>query len=412
MSVIYPIRALRPGPARAPLVAAPPSWELDLARARAAGTESDLSILHVTRPEIGGGEPLAHAWRRLVRLIEQKVLVRDPEPRYYVYVQRDGWAVKGLVACLDVAAYVDGTVRRTEQTREAEVERAERIIDSLGAHTELATLAFAPDAGTPASGETLWRLSQLLDEVTAGEPLKRLAHDQLPLAHAGEIEIWAVPAANEAAVEAALKRVGPLYLTGGHHLADAAARVHESRVQRGKGGEHDRFPVLIQAGDLAQPHPSPVRLVRDRRGRPRGELLRALGERLEIFPAMQAPRSSPRRFGIFDGERWHAAHWRAGPDRGDLIGGSAHGVAQREVLEQLLSIDDARRSVDVDYLPASARGDDLGRRMREGRWSLAIAVPDLTLGAVKRAADAGRLFPPRSVSFSPQPWSGLLLHPF
>ena len=97
-TLIKPLRGLRPTPERAADVAAPPYDVLntDEARQRAAGRP--LSFLHISKPEIDlpadtdpyAPEVYARGADNLRRLIDDGVLIRDAEPRYYAYRLRMG----------------------------------------------------------------------------------------------------------------------------------------------------------------------------------------------------------------------------------------------------------------------------------------------------------------------------------
>ena len=93
MHLIRPFAGLRPAPAYAAAVAAPPYDVLssDEARVRAAG--KPWSFLHISKPEIDlppGTDPhapevYAKAAENLQRMLQEGVLVRDSQPCYYAY---------------------------------------------------------------------------------------------------------------------------------------------------------------------------------------------------------------------------------------------------------------------------------------------------------------------------------------
>ena len=88
MSLVRPFAALRPAPARAAEVAAPPYDVLSSDEARARATGRPWSFLHVSKPEIDlapGAAPYSPAVyakgaENLARMRDAGVLVRDPAP--------------------------------------------------------------------------------------------------------------------------------------------------------------------------------------------------------------------------------------------------------------------------------------------------------------------------------------------
>ena len=97
MTLIRPFRALRPVPARAREVLAPPYDVLSSAEARQRARGKPWSFLHVSKPEIDlpeGTDPhseavYAKAAENLERMVAERVLVRDA-PRTITPTARSG----------------------------------------------------------------------------------------------------------------------------------------------------------------------------------------------------------------------------------------------------------------------------------------------------------------------------------
>jgi len=93
LPLIQPFRALRPVPARAAEVLAPPYDVLSSAEARDRAKGKPWSFLHISKPEIDLDPAVspydkavyAKAADNLKRMQDAGVLMRDTEPCYYVY---------------------------------------------------------------------------------------------------------------------------------------------------------------------------------------------------------------------------------------------------------------------------------------------------------------------------------------
>ena len=151
MHLIRPFAGLRPAPAYAAAVAAPPYDVLstDEARVRAAG--KPWSFLHISKPEIdlpAGTDPhalrvYAKAAENLQRMLREGVLARDPRPCYYVYRLSMGEHVQtGLVAAASVAEYETNRIRKHEFTRPDKEDDRVRQIEALDAQTGPVLLAY------------------------------------------------------------------------------------------------------------------------------------------------------------------------------------------------------------------------------------------------------------------------------
>ena len=114
MTLIKPFRALRPVPARARDVLAPPYDVLTSAEARQRTRGRPWSFLHVSKAEIDlpeGTDPFsdavyAKAAENLERMIAERVLQRDSRPHFYAY--RTSWQGRrqtGLACVAALAGY-------------------------------------------------------------------------------------------------------------------------------------------------------------------------------------------------------------------------------------------------------------------------------------------------------------------
>ena len=151
MSTLHPFRALRPQADAAPRVAAPPYDVIDAAEARALARGNRDSFLRISRPEIdlpeGSDEhaPAVYAQARsnLAEFEARGVLRADAEPRLYLYAQQLGAQRQvGLVGCVAVRDYLDGTIRKHEETRPDKEDDRTRHIDALSAHDEPVFLTY------------------------------------------------------------------------------------------------------------------------------------------------------------------------------------------------------------------------------------------------------------------------------
>ena len=118
MPLIQPFRALRPVPARAADVLAPPYDVLSSAEARDRAKGKPWSFLHISKPEIDLDPAVnpydkavyAKAAENLKRMQDAGVLMRDTEPCYYVY--RLTWRGRSQTGVACVASLGDYATNR------------------------------------------------------------------------------------------------------------------------------------------------------------------------------------------------------------------------------------------------------------------------------------------------------------
>ncbi len=407
MPLIQPFAALRPAPGRAADVIAPPYDVVSTEEARALAAGRPWSFLHVSRPEIDlppgtdphGPEAYAKAAESLRRMVEAGVLVRDPQPRLYVYGMEapDGHRQTGLVAVASVEAYREGRIRRHEHTRpDKEADRA-RQIEAVNAQTGPVLLACR------AGG----RLDALLAAGAAGEPAAD-AVDPYGVRH----RLW-LPEdpAWEAEALAAAEALDALYVADGHHRSAAAARVAERRRAERGPGPWDWFLAVVFPHDQMRILDY-NRIVRDLGGLGPEAFLEAVRARgFAVEPAAEAVRPAGRgEFGMYLAGRWHRLRLDPARIPDDPVGRLDVSLLHRELIEPVLGIADPRRDPRIDFVGGSRGLDDLAARVDAGEAAVAFSLHPTAMEDLLAVADAGEVMPPKSTWFDPKLADGLASH--
>ncbi|WP_242394216.1 DUF1015 domain-containing protein [Anaeromyxobacter oryzisoli] len=404
MATLSPFRALRPPATLAAQVASPPYDVVSTKEARALAAGNADSFLRVSRPEIdlpeGTDEHSAAVYAKgaenLADLVRRGVLRQDPEPRLYVYAQRMGeHRQTGLVACASVDEYDRDVIKKHEKTRADKEDDRVRHIDTLSAHDEPVFLTYRAVADIDRAVEEVKRAAPEYDLVTPDG----VGH-----------QLWVVPPAIGARIEALFRAVPALYVADGHHRSAAASRVHARR--RGQPGDHGAFLAVVFPHDQMQIL-AYNRLVRDPQRRTPEALLAALRRVMDLEPASDPRPESPLSFGVYLGGRWWRARVRPGTyDAKDPVAALDCSIAQEQLLAPLFGIQDPRTSKDVDFVGGIRGAAELERRVKEEGWSLALHLYPTRIEQLIAVSDAGKLMPPKSTWFEPKLRSGLFVHAF
>ncbi len=404
MATLRPFRALRPTPANAVRVASPPYDVINTAEARALAAGNPDSYLRVSRPEIDlpeGTDEHADAVyeqgrRNLAELVDRGVLRPDPEPRFYVYVQRMGdHEQAGIVACASVDEYDADAIKKHEKTRADKEDDRTKHIDVLGAHDEPVFLTYRARREIDAE----------IERVKQGAP-----EYELTTADGVEHRLWVAPMPAGERLEALFATVPALYVADGHHRSAAAARVNALRA--GKPGEHDRFLAVVFPHDQMQIL-AYNRLVRDRQGRSPEVLLDELRRRMDVTPADRPQPEAPLSFGIYAAGRWWRAAVRPGSyDARDPVASLDCSIAQDQILGPIFGITDPRRDTNVDFVGGIRGAKELEKRLAAEGWSMALHLHPTRIEQLIAVSDAGLLMPPKSTWFEPKLRSGLFVHLF
>ncbi len=433
---IYPFAAVRPAREVAAQVAALPYDVFDRAEAARAVEGRPLSFLNIDRPEtqfspeqdMYAPEVYAKARELFDARLADGTFVEEDSPCFYLYrLATDAAEQTGIVACCRLDDYVDGVVKRHENTREdKELDRI-RHIDALDAQTGPIFLTYRGNG----------RVDRLVRRATLCAPLYDFED-----AEGVHQTVWRISEPDEVeALAQAFAQVPCAYIADGHHRAASAVKVGLARraaaereasaaeaageAGTGAGGEATAalpgaglpayetvLSVLFPARELTVlPY---NRVVADRAGLSPEELVAAVEH--AGFEAVRSERPvEPEErgvFGLFAGGEW----WRL--SLGDRLADEAlaadpvealdASILQRRVLGPILGIEDPRLEARISFVGGIRGTAELERRA--GADGCAFTLHATSVDELMLVADAGLLMPPKSTWFEPKLRSGLLIH--
>lgn len=421
MAQIRPFCSVRPAENAAARVAALPYDVYDYEGAKREVLREPLSFLRIDRAETlmpEGTDPYSMpvyetARDEIARFCREGVLITEEKPCYYLYeLTGMGHTQTGIVGLSSVDDYLNGIVRRHENTRADKEQDRIRHVDVTDMQTGPIFLAYRGNAA----------LAAITAEVKAGKPLydfcspDGVRHRVFRIA--GEEQIRQITEAFAA--------VSRTYIADGHHRAASAVKV--SLMRREKNPEYtgnEEFnwflSVLFPEEDLRiMPY---NRVVTDL-GRHNGESLingilahyRLIGE----MP-LDGCRDSGDRLG--DGKNpekkgdfcmlledtWYTFRLREEYRSEDPVGTLDVQTLQDYVLAPLLDIRDPRRDPRIRFVGGIHGTAELEREVSEGA-ACAFSMYPTSMEELLCVADAGMLMPPKSTWFEPKLRSGLFLH--
>jgi uncharacterized protein (DUF1015 family) len=404
LTLIQPFRALRPAPGRAAEILAPPYDVLSSVEARERAEGRPWSFLHVSKPEIDL-DPAIDPYDRTVylkaaenlgRMIATGLLIRDPEPCYYVYrLSGHGRRQTGLAAVASLADYLSNRIRKHELTTPVKEDDRVRQIEAVNAQTGPVMI------GYPAAAN----IDAMLAQAAEGVPEVDVTADD-GVRH----QLWVID--DDAAVAAltrAFDALPALYIADGHHRTAAAARVAQARGI--SPASHRNFLAV------AFPHHEMTildynRVLRDLNGRTPDELLTELREHFSVTPADRPVRpTASGELGMFLAARWYKLAIRADlVPQHDPIGRLPIMLLTRNVIEPLFGIADPRTDKRIDFIGGGRGLAALERRVSSGEMAVAFALYPTQMRDLMAVADAGGIMPPKSTWFEPKLADGMVNH--
>lgn len=405
---IRPFSAIHPLPNKASQVACVPYDVINTAEAREMAEGNPLSFLHVIRAEIDLPDDInpyddlvyATAHENFQRFLNDGVLVRDDQPRLFLYRQvMNHRSQIGLVCCCHIDDYASDLIKKHEKTRKDKEDDRTRHVLELNAHAEPVFLAYRDQP----------RIDELVESDINARPMFHfIAKDGVT--HT----VW--PVGNPQAYVDAFQRspgVPHAYIADGHHRTASAVRAGMQRraanAKHTGDEEYNWFlAVLFPASQLRiLPY---NRVVKDLNGLSPAEFLRRAGEVGKLSPdAPEPPR--PGMVCIYLVGSWYSLQFDpAAIDYADPIGSLDVSLLQDRILSPILGIGDVRTDKRIDFVGGIRGTRELERRVDSGEVAVAFSMHPTTLEQLMAVADAGEIMPPKSTWFEPKLRSGLLIH--
>ena len=409
MAAVKPFICIRPAKENAAKVASLPYDVYNRKEACAAVAGNPVSFLNIDRAETQFSDDVdtyadcvyEKARELLDTQIAEGVYVTDAGDHYYLYeLTMDGRSQTGIVACSSIDDYVNGVVKKHENTREdKELDRI-RHVDTVNAQTGPIFLAY--------------RQNETLKAIVAEEKAKPVLYDFVSddgIRH----RVWKIDdPAQTAAIEAAFAAIPATYIADGHHRAASAVKVGLKRRAENPGytGEESFnyfLSVLFPDEELMiLPY---NRVVKDLNGMSREQFFEAVKEKFELEEIGKEPYAPAEKgtFGMYLDNTWYALKVLPQYRSTDPVKGLDVSILQDQLLGPVLGIGDPRTDKRIDFIGGIRGLKELERRVRED-MEIAFSMYPTSIEELLAVADAGLLMPPKSTWFEPKLRSGLFIH--
>ena len=411
MAVIRPFCCIRPAGELAGRVAALPYDVYSREEAKREIEREPLSFLSVDRAEAGlpdtvdayDGQVYEKAREVLARFEREGVLIREEEPCMYLYeLTMDGHTQTGIAACAAVDDYLNGVVKKHENTREDKERDRIRHVDALNAQTGPIFLAYRARKG----------LRALFEEIKEGEALY-----DFEAADGIRHRVFRIGEAER--ITALIKEIGEagdVYIADGHHRAASAVKValkrRKERPDYDGSEEFNYFLSVLFPDDELRILPY-NRVVRDLNGLSAEAFLERVQEHFRIVEpdgAQEAKHPSEKgRMGMLLDGTWYVLEAREEIRSEDPIRGLDVSLLQDYILVPVLGVEDPRTDQRIEFIGGIRGSAELERRCGDD-MRVAFSMYPTSMKELLAVADAGLLMPPKSTWFEPKLRSGLFIH--
>lgn len=410
MPVFRPFQSFRPLPEFASKVASKPYDVLSSKEARQEVKDNPFSFLHVGKPEIDldlsidiyDERVYIKGKENLMKLINQGILIQDPEPYFYLWSQTMAERIQiGIVGCASVDDYWNDLIKKHEKTRKDKEEDRCNHIRYTNAHTGPIFLTYRDNNG----------INLLVNQIITESPV----YDFISVDNVRQ-QVWVI--SDKALIEKIQKILADIdyfYIADGHHRSAAAAIVGRERQLANPNScgneEYNYFlSVLFPASQLMIMDYN--RLVKDLNGLTKEEFLQKISN-IAVIEKVES-KFKPTKKGevgmYFDGDWYKISFKDELYKTNDPVDKLDVSILQNNILGPILAIDDPRTSKRIDFVGGIRGLTELERRVNSEEMAVAFAMYPTSITELLEMADAGKIMPPKSTWFEPKLKDGLFVH--
>lgn len=337
----------------------------------------------------------------LWKKIENGDFVREEKKCYYLYSQTmNGRVQTGIVACASIDDYVEGRIKKHENTRaDKEVDRI-RHVDTCQAQTGPIFLAYRSNDVLREVVKTV----QATDAVYDFTSEDGIRHQVWVIAEDAQIQT----------IKAAFEAMDAIYIADGHHRCASAVKVGLKRREANPnytGEEEFNFFLSVLFPDEELMIMDYNRVVKDLNGYTEETFLEKIGQnfRVTCVGDSQVCPKKKGTFGMYLHGKWYELAANDNLFSDDPVANLDVSILQDYLLGPVLGIADPKLDKRIDFVGGIRGLSELERRANED-MEIAFSMYPTSIQELFSVADAGALMPPKSTWFEPKLRSGLFIH--
>jgi len=412
MAILKAFKGIRPPKEIVKALASRPYDVLNSKEARDEAKGNEVSLLHITKPEIDLPETMDEhdeqvyikAKENFDKFQKNDWLIEEDKECLYIYAQTmNGRTQYGLVGAAGVDDYMNGIIKKHELTRPDKEEDRMKHVRATDANIEPVFFTYPAVKAIDDIVENIVKSNKADYDFTADDGFGH--------------HFWVV---NDDAVIKQLidlfAKVPYTYVADGHHRTAAAALVgNEKKVKNPNhnGTEEYNYFLAVHFPGNQLSIIDYNRVVKDLNNLSSEELLAKLklvfdveDKGSEIYKPVKL-----HNFSMYIDGKWYSMTAKPGTyNDNDPIGVLDVTILSNLILESLLGIKDLRTDKRIDFVGGIRGLGELKKRVDSGEMKVAFALYPVSMQQLFDIADTGNIMPPKTTWFEPKLRSGLVIH--
>ncbi len=403
---VKPFRGIRPDKKYVSLLNVPPYDVVSLEDVKKAVQDNPYSFFHITRAEADltdladeyAPEVYQKARDSFESFLSKKILIKDEKPSFYILSQTwKGRTQIGLYTSVSCQEYENNQIIKHELTRKDKEQDRTKHIETVKADTGPVFLFFEDN------GEFINLIKPLLEK----NPFYNLIDE-----NEVENKLWLIQENHDiSALEEYFQKKNAFYIADGHHRAASAVNVWKNLKNNGVN-DNDAYQyfmaVVFPASQLKiLPY---NRAVLDLNGLSVDQFVSKLKENFSVRPASSLKTEKKGVIGMYIKKSFYQLTLKKDLIPFDPLESLDVSVLQKNVLSQILGIDDPRTSKRIQFVGGIKGEDELVRIVNSRKAKAAFSLFPVDINDVVKITQNHQIMPPKSTWFEPKLRDGLVVY--
>lgn len=328
------------------------------------------------------------------------IFQKDKDAAYYLYSQvKDGNEYIGIIAAVSVQDYLEGRIKKHENTLSIREEMFTDYLEHTGFNAEPVLLVY----------QDSFKLNQLFaryEELRAEYEFTstdKVYHRLWPITDREDCE----------AITKVFKEQEALYIADGHHRSASSALLSQRLDQQKQGGDLHHYFMAFLIGEEQMKIYDFNRLVINYSGKSKVQILNELQRVFHIEPKGHETFHPQKlhEMGMYIEGEWFKISPKMGSfDPSDAVGHLDAEILSRNILGPIFNIMDLKSDDRVDFVPGVHGLEKLEEAVDGGAYHLAFSLFPVSMEQIKEVSDKGKIMPPKSTYIEPKLRSGLVIY--
>lgn len=406
MADIIPFSAIRPIRDKVHLVATRPYYSYKKNILLAKLESNPYTFLHIINPEFASTKKTkANSKERFelvkkgyAKFLDEGILIQEDSPRIYIYRQTTTDNVfTGIVAGSSIQEYLDGKIKKHEETITERESMFTNYLDLVGFNAEPVLLSYS---GNEKIDELLkiFVLSRPEYEFTTTDAIKH--------------ELWILTSEDSERIQKAFVAIEATYIADGHHRTASSARLFEEQRKNFLPRSKSAYFLSFLVEEKSLKVMAYNRLLKELKSHTLASFLTAIKKIGILTPLneIQNPKE-PHHFTIcFKDSYYDFEPFSHLIDQTNTVNSVDSAILTDLILAPVLGIKDLKSTNEIVFSPGNITLIETKEKLASSECAVAFLLFPPSIEQVKRVADAGLNMPPKSTWLEPKLRSGLTIY--